>query len=122
MLDRERDMLEVIEAVNDPARFQAMAVHYRQALTDPGQLQRMTALGARFEALATVEASDPRVVELAQELAEQSLGQLPDEEAQDESWKPAWEAFLATLPPAQRRCMELACEQRERSMERAGPG
>lgn len=113
-LARERDLLEMVEAMNEPERFAEFAGQYRQALADPEQLEQMTALAARFEALAEADAANPRVEELARDLADAGLGQFPDDAPQDESWKPAWAAFLATLPPAQRRCMQLGWERRSR--------
>ena len=120
-LGRERDLLEMIEVTQEPAQFAAFAAQYREALADPRQLERITATAARFEALATADADDPGVDELAREMAAQSLEQVPGAGAEDDSWRPAWEAFLVTLPPAQRRCTEGASRLRQRLTDAGGP-
>jgi DNA-binding transcriptional MerR regulator len=110
-VDRERELLEMAEASNGPQRFGQIAASYRAALADPGQLAAMRLLAARFEALETADPDDPEVERLAGELADAGLEHFPAEDG-DESWRPAWEAFLVTLSPAQRRCMQRSWERR----------
>lgn len=112
-LARERELLEMVEATSGAEQFAEVAEQYRTALADPDQLARMTGLATRFEALAGADPADPEVESLATELAAVGLGQ-PEPAERDDGWRPAWEAFLATLPPAQRRCMELGWEVRAR--------
>lgn len=112
---RERELLEMAEVSAGPNRFAEVAAQYRAALADPAQLALMRGLAARFEALADADPADPEVLGLAQELADAGLDQFPQGPAgHDQSWRAGWEAFLATLPPAQRRCMKLGWEIRSR--------
>lgn len=109
---QERELLEMIEVTNGPERFAEVAAQYGAALADPERLSVMQALAARFDALAQADPGDPEVAALAADLADVGLEQFPQQPADENSWRPAWEAFLATLPAAQRRCMELGWQRR----------
>ncbi|MGR7023029.1 hypothetical protein [Geodermatophilus sp. URMC 62] len=105
---RDRELLEVLAATG-PERFDAVADAYRAALADPAAVAAMTAWAARFEALATVRPADPAVAELAAELAAAGREWFAGAGGGPDGGDPtAWEAFLAGLAPAQRRCVELA--------------
>ena len=108
---RDGELLEVLAAAG-PERFEAVAHAYRAALADPAAVAAMTAWAGRFEALATARAADPAVAQLAAELAAAGRGWFPDAgDGPGEDADPtAWEAFLAGLAPAQRRCVELAAQ------------
>jgi DNA-binding transcriptional MerR regulator len=110
MLTRERDLLQVLEA-GAPDQFADVATAYRSAVADPGAVARMTAWATRFEQLATADPADPAVAVLADELATEGSSLFPDTAeaaAGPDAADPAWQAFLSSLAPAQRRCMELA--------------
>lgn len=113
-LARERELLEMLEASRDAASFDKFPGQYRQMLADPEALAQLSSVAARFEALADVEPEAPQVAELAGLLADVGAAQILYQPAGDDAWQPTWSAFLATLPPAQRRCMELAWELRAR--------
>lgn len=109
-LAQERDLLQLLEA-GRPDEFADVAAAYRSAVADPAAVARMTGWATRFEQLATAEPADPAVAELAEELAAQG-GPLfpgaPQAPAGPDAADPAWLAFLSSLAPAQRRCVELA--------------
>ena len=109
---RERELLEVVGTTTG-ARFGAFAAQYRAALADPEQLAVMQALAARFEVLATTDPDHPEVGALAGDLARIGAEQFPGPPDED-WWQPGWQAFLVTLPPAQRRCLELGWERASR--------
>jgi DNA-binding transcriptional MerR regulator len=111
---REQELLEMVEAVQGREEFSETARQYREGLQNPQRLAVLMALNARFEALAGVDPDDPKVQIVARDLVRAGAEQFPPakDEPDDESWRPTWQAFLVTLPPAQRRCMELAWEER----------
>lgn len=113
---REQELLEMVEVVQSRADFAETARQYREGLQDPERLAVLSALNARFEALAGLDPADPEVGAVAADLVRAGLEQFPPVigDVDDESWRPAWGAFLATLPLAQRRCMDLAWEGRSR--------
>ena len=110
---RERQVLELIEAGNEPQRFARFAERSRTALADPAIAAAAQALAARFEALAHADPHDPQVEALAGDMVA-ALSALPAHDGHDLSWRPAWQAARATLPPAQQRCMDLVLKDGSR--------
>ncbi|MCZ2807536.1 MerR family transcriptional regulator [Modestobacter sp. VKM Ac-2983] len=111
-LRRERDLLELLETSGGAEGFTGIADRYRAVLADPAAVDRIGAWAARFEALAGVAAADPVVTEVATELRMLGPELFPGptgSPAEDGGHgETAWAAFLASLTPAQRRCVELA--------------
>ena len=117
LLDREREVLELLEGTR-PEAFAAAAEQYRRALADPELLARTGELMRRFAAPAEAEPTDPDVAALADELAAGALGSFGvDGAAPIQPYDEAvWQGYLADFAPAQRRCLELverACTQRQ---------
>jgi DNA-binding transcriptional MerR regulator len=110
VLAQERDLLQVLEA-GAPDQFPDVATAYRSAVADPDAVARMTGWATRFAQLATADPADPVVAVLADELATEGSNLFPgttEGTAGPDAVDPAWQAFLSSLAPAQRRCMELA--------------
>ncbi|MCZ2847474.1 MerR family transcriptional regulator [Modestobacter sp. VKM Ac-2978] len=108
-LARERDLLELLETAGGAEQFSGIADRYRAVLADPTTVDRISAWSERFEALAGAAPADPAVAEVAAELHALGPELFPGPTgppAEDDGT--AWEAFLASLAPAQRRCVELA--------------
>ncbi|SDC88158.1 DNA-binding transcriptional regulator, MerR family [Geodermatophilus telluris] len=108
-LERDGELLEVLAAA-DPDRFGVVATAYRAIVDDPAAVTAMTAWAGRFEALATARPDDPAVAALATELAAAGREWFPGvaDGPDGTTDATAWNAFLAGLAPAQRRCVELA--------------
>jgi DNA-binding transcriptional MerR regulator len=115
---RERELLEMVEAARGAEGFALVAAGYRAVLDDAELVRLTTSLAPRFEALATVDAGAPEVEELARDLAAMPVPKdgtdtTDDAAAGDEAaWAQVWAAFLATLAPAQARCLERVVELR----------
>ena len=112
-LARERELLEMAEASGGADRFAEVAGQYRGALTGSAGWPRCGLWGLGSRRWGS-RARRPRGRLAGQRAGGFSLEQFPELADDDESWQPAWTAFLATLPPAQRRCLELAWELRSR--------
>jgi DNA-binding transcriptional MerR regulator len=111
-LARERELLEGRgQRRGRPVRRGRRAVPRR--VDRLGRLAAMRALGLGSRRWGS-RARRPRGRLAGQRAGGFSSEQFPELADDDESWQPAWTAFLATLPPAQRRCLELAWELRSR--------
>ena len=114
LVAREAELLELLSGALEPDRFDRLAGAYRQALADPGQVERSVALGQRFEALAPLDPADPEVAAVAAGMV--ALGRDsafadaadPEATAGQAGQQAVWSAYRASLAPAQQRCMELA--------------
>jgi DNA-binding transcriptional MerR regulator len=105
-LERERLAWETIAAALPPAEAESVARSMQELLSDPALVAESAELTARFEALADLDPDDPEVAEVAGRMA--AIGRsLPDDDEPLRADHALYRAYLATLPPAQRRCLEL---------------
>ncbi len=111
LVRREGELLELLEATMPPEQFTSLAGQYRSALADPQQVARSVAAAQRFEALATAAADDPEVARVAsafiaqgRDFVQEPTAQAPVAGSQEHQ---VWEAYRATLSPAQQRCLAL---------------
>jgi DNA-binding transcriptional MerR regulator len=120
---REAEMLELLAATVPPEQFAELATGYHAALADPERVERGIVAGRRFEALAAADPEDPEVAALAREfvaLGEGVLGPAtppaadgapdPGAGAAPDGSDAVWASYLATLAPAQQRCLTLVAE------------
>lgn len=109
-LDRERDAILLILAMS-PDTADQLTELYRQMLDESGIPPRMLAMNGRFLALADVDADDPAVATLADEvLADPELRRELDAAGEgdtDARTLAMLGEFIATYAPAQRRFLEL---------------
>jgi len=104
--DQERLAWETIAAALPAAEAEAVAASMEALLTDPASAGEMAELAERFAALADRSADDPEVELVAARMAALSAtAPLSGPTTPDQG---LYRAYLETLPPAQRRCLELA--------------
>lgn len=111
LVQREGELLELLEATMSPDHFIELSGQYAEALADPSLVERSTALAHRFEALTTADPGDPEVAAVAAEFVSfaregfamptpQGATGTPEQET-------VWAAYRAALTPAQQHCMDL---------------
>jgi len=104
--DQERLAWETIAAALPAAEAEAVAASMEALLTDPASAAEVAELAERFTALADLRADDPEVERVAARMAALSAAAPQDGPATPDPG--LYRAYLETLPPAQRRCLELA--------------
>ncbi|MBT2233245.1 MerR family transcriptional regulator [Nonomuraea sp. NEAU-A123] len=107
----DSELLTLVNTVADPAA-QTRMLDLMRPLTEPGALVRGHALYRRLDELAYADPGDPRLAELATDLAEhlpdemarQMIAYLPDGSAGDGGWL---EAMFSEFTPAQSEVFRL---------------
>lgn len=106
-IERERAMLSLIEAAAPPETFHGLVEQMRATQYDPNLVARIASLTARFDALGDAPVEDPAVAEVAAELASMTAG-FTTSGTIDAAGQQLWSDYVASMPPAQTRCLRLA--------------
>lgn len=106
-VERERTTLSVVEASLSPQMLGEVTEQMRASGDDAAVVARTRDLSARFDALAQGAVDDPAVAEVAGDLAASAAG-LSAAGAVDAAGQQLWSDYVASLPPAQARCLRLA--------------
>ncbi|WP_448613616.1 MerR family transcriptional regulator [Modestobacter sp. URMC 112] len=106
--DAERLAWEAIAAALPADRAESVAESMEAVFSDPGTSAEMAELAALFEALADRRPDDPAVEQVAARMAALAATAPGGESIDPGSANQAlYRAYLDTLPPAQRRCLEI---------------
>lgn len=111
LVQQEGDLLELLEATMPAEQFTQIAAQYRSALADPQRVARGVAAARRFQALATAAADDAEVTAVAAEFVTLGRDLVPSPTANaplaGSRQAQMWQAYQATLSPAQQACLAL---------------
>lgn len=106
-IERERTMLSLVHASTAGEVFGEFAGQLSAAAEDPDLVARSARLTARFDALDVAAVDDPAVAEVATELVALVAG-FTATGSVDAAGQQLWSDYVASLPPAQARCLQLA--------------
>lgn len=106
-IERERTMLSLFHASTAGEVFSDIAGQLAAAADDPDLGARIARLTARFDTLAGAAVDDPAVAEVATELVAMAAG-FTATGTVDAAGQHLWSDYVASLPPAQARCLQLA--------------
>lgn len=100
LADRERELFTLLDTVATPTDRDATVAALRARAADPAAVERDTVLARRLTSLSDADADDPRIPELAAEIAAELADALP-EDTIGAPEGPFAEAVLGSLSPAQ---------------------
>lgn len=106
-IERERTILSLLHASTAVDVFDELAGQLSAAADDPDLVARSARLTARFDALDVAAVDDPAVAEVASELVALAAG-FTTTGTVDAAGQQLWSDYVASLPVAQARCLQLA--------------